>query len=55
MEFPIVVISIVALSIGLGGVCYGLGRYFERLAWNNLIREGKIPKPKGPNFTLHAE
>jgi len=46
MEFPMIVIAIVTMAIGLGGACFWLGRYVERLAWNKLIWQGKLPKPK---------
>lgn len=46
MELPMIVIAIVSMAIGLGGVCFWLGRYVERLAWNKLIWQGKLPKPK---------
>lgn len=46
MEFPIIVISILIMFIAVGSVGFLLGRYIERLDWNKLIWEGKIPKPK---------
>lgn len=33
---------LVVLFIG-----YTIGVYSERVAWNKLIEDGKIPKPKG--------
>jgi len=28
---------------------YFIGKYLERLKWNRLIQQGKLPKPKNNN------
>jgi hypothetical protein len=35
-------------------LAFRYGRYTERVAWNKLIQEGKIPKPK-KNITTEAK
>lgn len=40
-----ITLAVVSFAIGIGGSCYGLGQYVERLKWNKLIWEGKLPKP----------
>jgi len=39
---PILVLLIVASTV-LG---FTVGRYYERVEWNRLIEEGKIPAPR---------
>lgn len=46
MEFPIVVIGATSFLISFGSACFWIGLYLERLYWNKLIYEGKIPKPQ---------
>ena len=38
-------ILFILLAIGLLGVGFGFGVFFERLNWNKLIRDGKLPRP----------
>ena len=41
---PFIVLVTVICIFGMGWAC---GQYAERMAWNQLIKEGKIPDPKG--------
>lgn len=36
-------------SLGAVAVCaafYALGKYHERIAWNDLVEKGVLPKPR---------
>lgn len=37
-------ISIIAFLFSI--LFFFIGKYYERLQWNKLIKNGKIPKPK---------
>jgi hypothetical protein len=38
----VMAVNVVFLFIGIT-----LGKYSERVKWNKLIQEGKLPKPRG--------
>lgn len=41
---------LVCISIIVAGISgFLLGKYQERIAWNNLISKGVIPKPRRKN------
>jgi len=42
MELTIIAVSILILTFLFGFFC---GKLDERIKWNELIKEGKIPKP----------
>lgn len=33
------------IFIGLIGMGFGFGMFVERMSWNKLIQEGKLPRP----------
>tara|TARA_R100000687_G_scaffold61211_1_gene49409 strand:- start:475 stop:630 length:156 start_codon:yes stop_codon:yes gene_type:complete len=38
-------IFIILIGIGLIGTGFGFGMLVERLNWNKLIEQGKLPRP----------
>jgi len=37
----------IVTGVAWGVIGYVAGKYDERFAWNDLIRKGILPKPKG--------
>jgi hypothetical protein len=35
------------MGVSICGACFFLGVFFERVQWNKLIQEGRLPKPRG--------
>ena len=49
----LIIISVVALTL-TSAISYGIGKQRERLEWNKLIRDGRIPRPTNPKYN-HSE
>ena len=51
----IALITLTVLTLILtAAISYSIGKQRERLEWNKLIRDGKIPRPNIPNID-HSE
>jgi len=51
----IALITLTVLTLILtAAISYSIGKQRERLEWNKLIRDGKIPRPTNPNID-HSE
>lgn len=37
--------TLICIALAYAVLGFGLGLFFERLRWNRLIREGKLPRP----------
>ena len=44
-----IAIMTILIAIGCAGAGFGFGILWERSKWNDLIREGKLPRPGWPH------